>query len=49
MLSKLSVEGAKRGKREGHDEREEVLSPYNKESLLQRVMDFLDRKGDSDG
>jgi DNA helicase-2/ATP-dependent DNA helicase PcrA len=47
VLSKLSTEGVEKGKREGHSETEEVLSPYNKESLFQRVMDFLDRKGDS--
>jgi len=49
VLSKLSIEGVKKEKKEGHTEREEVLSPYNKESLFQRVMDFLERKGDSHG
>jgi hypothetical protein len=47
VLSKLSLEGVKQEKREGYGEVEEVLSPYNKESLFQRVMDFLERKGDS--
>ena len=46
VLSKLSLEGVKKEKREAHSEIEEVLSPYNKESLLQRVMDFLEKKGD---